>query len=188
MADPARLALDVGIGSAPALVFGVLLCAIPESPRSLIEQGQDSRAREILRRVGGQGFAAEETASIRAALAEERGGWGELFSAVLRRPLAIGIALAILQQVSGINVFMYFGATIFKNLSSSTGVDAGLLQQVIINGSGIVFTLIAIAVVDHWGRKPLILVGTTGMGLSRGVGWLARRMTVQPRAGAGCWP
>jgi SP family xylose:H+ symportor-like MFS transporter len=81
-------------------------------------------------------------------------------------PLALGIALAVLQQVTGINVFLYFGATIFKTLSAKTAVDAGLLTQIIINGSCVVFTVIAIATVDKWGRRPLMLVGAAGMGVS----------------------
>ena len=153
-------------GIAPALVFGLLLLLIPESPRWLVEMRREDEARDILDKVGGPGFAAAELASIRDSLAGEKGTWGELFSPRLRLPLAIGIALAILQQVTGINVFMYFGATIFKTMSQSTGVDAGLLQQIIINGSGVFFTLIAIATVDHWGRKPLMLVGALGMGIS----------------------
>ena len=100
------------------------------------------------------------------SVAGERGSWGEVFSHRLRLPLALGIALAVLQQVTGINVFMYFGATLFKTMSQSTGVDAGLLQQIVINGAGVFFTLIAIASVDRWGRRPLMLVGSTGMGLS----------------------
>lgn len=167
-----------GAGVVPALLFAVLLVPIPESPRWLIEQRRDDRALAILRRVGGNEFAKTEAAGIRAALAQERGTWNEVFSPGLRRPLLIGIALAILQQVTGINVFMYFGATIFKSLSSATGVDAGLLQQMIINGAGVLFTLIAIATVDQWGRKPLMLVGTTGMGLSLvAMGLLAQRLS-----------
>lgn len=167
-----------GAGVVPALLFAVLLVPIPESPRWLIEQRRDDRALAILRRVGGNAFAEAEAAGIRAALAQERGTWSEVFSPGLRRPLLIGIALAILQQVTGINVFMYFGATIFKSLSSATGVDAGLLQQMIINGAGVLFTLIAIATVDQWGRKPLMLVGTTGMGLSLvAMGLLAQRLS-----------
>lgn len=155
-----------GTGILPAAIFAVMLVPIPESPRWLIERGRDERAIAVLRRVGGETFAAAEFANIRGAMAQQSGSWGELFSHRLRRPLAIGIALAILQQVTGINVFLYFGATIFKNLSSATGVDAGLLQQVIINGAGVLFTLIAIATVDRWGRKPLMLVGAAGMGVS----------------------
>ncbi|MBM3854648.1 MAG: MFS transporter, partial [Verrucomicrobia bacterium] len=88
-------------------------------------------------------------------------------------------------QVTGINVFMYFGATIFKSLSASTGVDAGLLQQFIINGAGVLFTIIAIASVDRWGRRPLMLLGTAGMGLSLlAMGVMAQTMT-DPAAASG---
>jgi sugar porter (SP) family MFS transporter len=153
-------------GIAPALVFGALLLLIPESPRWLVEMKREDEARQILTKVAGADFAATEITAIRDSLSGEKGTWSELFSKTLLRPLLLGITLAILQQVTGINVFMYFGATIFKTMSSSTGVDAGLLQQIIINGSGVFFTLIAIATVDKWGRKPLMLVGTSGMLIS----------------------
>ncbi len=173
-------------GIVPSVLFGLLLIPIPESPRWLIEMNRDEPAREVLRKVGGPAFAEAEFLGIRAGLAAEKGTWAELFSARLRVPLLVGIALAILQQVTGINVFLYFGATIFKSLSASTGVDAGLLQQVIINGAGVLFTLVAIATVDKWGRKPLMLVGTAGMGVSLlAMGVMAQRMT--DPAGASAW-
>ena len=114
-----------GMGILPAVLFAVLLIPIPESPRWLIEKRREDKARRILEKVGGEAFAREEFDSIKSALAQEKGTWGELFSGKLLVPLVIGIVLAILQQVTGINVFMYFGATIFKTMSSSTGVDAG---------------------------------------------------------------
>jgi len=153
-------------GFAPAVLFALLLIPIPESPRWLIERRQEDKARQILEKVGGTDFAGAEFKSIKAALSAEQGTWGELFSRKLRRPLLIGIALAVLQQVTGINVFLYFGATIFKTMSQSAHVDAGLLTQIIINGTGVLFTVIAIATVDKWGRRPLMLVGTVGMGVS----------------------
>jgi len=153
-------------GILPSLVFGLLLLRIPESPRWLIERRREDQARAVLTKVAGAAFAETETAAIRASLAGEQGTWGELFSPRLRVPLVLGIALAILQQITGINVFMYFGTTIFNNMSAETGIDAGMLAQVIIGGSGVVFTAIAIATVDHWGRKPLMFVGTAGMMLS----------------------
>ncbi len=172
-------------GIAPSVLFGVLLVPIPESPRWLIERKREDEAKATLDKVGGLQFAAVEFASIKTALSGEKGTWGELFSPQLRLPLLIGIALAVLQQVTGINVFMYFGATIFKNLSASTGVDAGLLQQVIINGAGVLFTVIAIATVDHWGRRPLMLLGTAGMGLSLlAMGVMAQTLT-DPGAASG---
>ncbi|MEI7808883.1 MAG: sugar porter family MFS transporter, partial [Verrucomicrobiota bacterium] len=174
-----------GTGIVPALLFGLLLIPIPESPRWLIEKKREDQARRILEKVGGPEFSNSEFASIKAALSREKGTWGELFSAQLRLPLLIGVLLAILQQVTGINVFMYFGATIFKNMSASTGVDAGLLQQFIINGTGVLFTLVAISTVDKWGRKPLMLVGAAGMGFSLlAMGILAQILT-DPAAGSG---
>ena len=153
-------------GIAPSVLFAALLTTIPESPRWLIERRREDEAKQILDKVAGSAFATTEFDSIKAALSQEQGTWGELFSRRLRVPLTIGIALAVLQQVTGINVFLYFGATIFKTLSSKTGVDAGLLTQIIINGSCVVFTVIAIATVDKWGRRPLMLVGAAGMGVS----------------------
>ena len=153
-------------GIVPSVLFALLLIPIPESPRWLIERRREDEAMRILEKVGGRGFAATEFGSIKAGLSEEQGTWRELLSPRLRVPLAIGIALAVLQQVTGINVFLYFGATIFKTLSAKTGVDAGLLTQIVINGACVVFTVIAIATVDKWGRRPLMLVGAAGMGVS----------------------
>jgi MFS family permease len=127
--------------------------------------GRAEQARTILSKVAGEEFASTELASIRAALSTERGNWAELFSRNLRLPLVVGILLAILQQVTGINVFLYFGTTIFKNMSASTGVDAGMLQQIIIGGASALSTIVAIASVDKWGRRPLMLLGAAGMGL-----------------------
>jgi MFS family permease len=153
-------------GVAPSLLFALLLIPIPESPRWLIERRREVKARQILEKVGGPQFAGAEFDSIKAALAAEQGTWAELFSSKLVLPLLIGIGLAVLQQVTGINVFLYFGATIFKTMSANTGVDAGLLTQIIINGACVLFTVIAIATVDKWGRRPLMLVGSAGMGIS----------------------
>jgi sugar porter (SP) family MFS transporter len=167
-----------GLGVLPAAAFLALLFGIPESPRWLLEAGRADASRAVLARIGGPAYAAAEGESIRRSLTGGRGTWREVFSLRLRVPLALGIALAVLQQITGINVFMYFGATIFKTMSQSTGVDAGLLQQIIINGSGLVFTLIAMATVDRWGRRPLMLIGAAGMGVSLvAMGVMAQAMT-----------
>jgi sugar porter (SP) family MFS transporter len=152
-------------GALPSIAFALLLLRIPESPRWLVEMGRAEQAKTILAKVAGEEFASTELASIRAALFTERGNWAELFSSNLRLPLVVGILLAILQQVTGINVFLYFGTTIFKNMSASTGVDAGMLQQIIIGGASALSTVVAIASVDKWGRRPLMLLGAAGMGL-----------------------
>ncbi len=153
-------------GLLPSVAFVLLLFLIPESPRWLVEMGRAPEAESILTKVAGTGFARTELASIREALSAEKGNWAELFSRALRLPLIVGILLAILQQVTGINVFLYFGTTIFRNMSASTGVDAGMLQQIVIGGASALSTVVAIATVDKWGRKPLMFFGATGMGLS----------------------
>jgi sugar porter (SP) family MFS transporter len=164
-------------GIVPSVIFLLLLLKIPESPRWLIEMGRVDEALMILKKTGGESFASSEMSSIRESLIGEKGTWGEVFSKKLRVPLLIGIALAVLQQVTGINVFMYFGATIFKTMSQSSGVDAGLLQQIVINGACTLFTLVAIATVDKWGRKPLMIIGSAGMGISlMGMGLMAQIM------------
>ena len=178
------------VGVVPSIAFLLLLLPIPESPRWLAEKGHEDRAAAVLAHVGGSEFARAEIASIRQSLGAEKGrgtravGRGELFSRRLAAPLLLGIALASLQQVTGINAFLYFGASIFKGMSHSTGVDAGLLQQIVINGACMLATVVAIATVDLWGRKPLMIVGATGMGVSlAAMGVMAQRMSDAAAAG-----
>jgi sugar porter (SP) family MFS transporter len=173
-------------GIAPAALFAVLALRIPESPRWLVERDRGDEAKGILTRVGGAAFCGTEFAQIRESIARDLSVRVSLLSARLRRPLVLGIALAVLQQVTGINVFMYFGASIFRSLSASTGVDSGLLQQVIINGSCVVFTFVAVASVDRWGRRPLMILGTAGMGIALLAMGLMAQSGADP-ASAGLW-
>ena len=173
-------------GIFPSIAFALLLLRIPESPRWLVEMGRTEQAKTVLAKVAGEDFARVDLASIHDALSADRGNWAELFSRALRLPLAVGILLAILQQVTGINVFLYFGTTIFKNLSASTGVDSGMLQQIVIGGASALSTFVAIATVDKWGRKPLMFLGASGMGLSLlAMGIMAQ--TLNDPAAAGRW-
>lgn len=149
-------------GIVPSGLFLGLLLFAPESPRWLIAQQRDAEARAVLERIGGTGWAAQEAAAVRATVAQESGRVAGLFEPGLRRVLVIGIALAVLQQVTGINVFLYFGAEIFKRLGER--VDAALLQQVVVGAANLLFTIVAIWTVDRLGRRPLMLVGAAGMG------------------------
>lgn len=161
-------------GVVPSLLFLGLLLLAPESPRWLVKQGQLERAQRILEQVDGPGYAAAEVQQIQATLAQEIVSVRQLFSGGLRRVLAIGVALAILQQVTGINVFLYFGTEIFKKLGS--GVDTALLETVVVGAVNVLFTLVALGTVDRLGRRPLMMVGATGMGLTLvGMGWVARQ-------------
>lgn len=163
-----------GSGIVPSALFLGLLLLAPESPRWLVKQGQAHRAQRILERVDGPEYAAAEVQQIQATVNQESGSVRQLFAPGLRRVLGIGVALAILQQVTGINVFLYFGTEIFKKLGS--GVDAALLETVVVGAANLLFTLVALATVDRLGRRPLMMWGATGMGLSLvAMGWVARQ-------------
>ena len=154
----------VGSETLPALVFLLLLLTVPESPRWLLKQGRAEEARAILRRVGGEQHAAQELQSIQQALRQETGSLAQLFHPGMRVAFAIGLVLAVLQQVTGINVFMYYAPEIFKQLGS--GTSAALLQTIVVGTFNLSFTVVAILTVDRLGRKPLMMIGSAGMGIS----------------------
>ncbi len=153
-----------GLGAAPAALFLALLMWAPESPRWLIRQNRTGEALEILRRVDGAAYAEQELKVIRETIAQEGGSLRQLFQPGMRQALGLGVALAILQQVTGINVFLYYAPEIFKQLGSNT--DAALLQTVVVGAVNLLFTVIAIWTVDRLGRRPLMIIGSVGMGVS----------------------
>ncbi len=153
-----------GSETLPALFFFVLLFFVPESPRWLIKQGRVSEGKHILASIGGEAHAQREVEDIQRTIAKESGSLAELFRPELRLILLVGIGLAILQQVTGINVIIYYAPEIFKSLGATSNV--ALLQTVVVGAFNLGFTVVAMTYVDKVGRKPLMLIGATGMGLS----------------------
>ncbi len=152
-----------GSEAGPALLLLVLLFFVPESPRWLTKQDRGNEALGILSRVDGPDYAKTELREIKEAIAQESGSLGQLFQPGMRIVLIIGVVLAVLQQVTGINVFLYFGTEIFKKMGS--GTSAALLQTVVVGSVNLTFTLVAIWTVDRLGRKPLMMIGSAGMGI-----------------------
>jgi len=152
-----------GSETLPALLFMFSLLAIPESPRWLVKQGQVTRAESILERLSGPERARNDIQALKIALEHEGSSLKDLLKPGVRRALLLGMALAILQQITGINVFMYYAPEIFKSLG--TGTNTALLQTVIVGAFNVGFTVVAIRTVDRLGRKPLMLYGAGGMGL-----------------------
>jgi MFS transporter, SP family, arabinose:H+ symporter len=142
----------------PSVLFSVLLLTVPESPRWLMKMGRRAEAQVILERVGGVESAAREIRQIEQVLSQEEGRWIELLTPGYRRAVLIGSLLAIFGQFSGINAIVYYAPEIFKAAGSST--DVAFSNTITIGLVNLLFTFVAIWLVDRAGRKPLLIVGT----------------------------
>lgn len=150
-----------GVGVLPGLLFLILLFFVPESPRWLIKQGKSLEALQILLRIHGEEEAKKEVLDIKKSFQQENGSLKQLFSPGLRMALIIGVSLAVLQQVTGINAVMYYAPEIFKTMGA--GTNASLVQTILIGFVNFVFTIVAIWLIDKVGRKALLLVGSSMM-------------------------
>ncbi len=148
-------------GSVPALLFFILLFFIPESPRWLLKMGRHDEALSVLKRISA-GEADSVVQEIRQTLAEESGGWKEVW--IFRKALLIGVVLAFIQHATGINVVMYYGPRIFASAGVATSTAIG--QSVTIAVVMAIFTALALVLVDRMGRRPLLLVSAAGMAAS----------------------
>ena len=155
----------LGVEALPAIFYFVALFAVPESPRWLLMNGRDEDARRVLRKVtdGDQAEADIEAvkASLRAEQSAERAGLRDLFQPAMRLVLVIGVLVAVLQQVTGINSVFFYAPMIFEQ--SGIGTDASFMQAALVGLVNLGFTVLAILFVDRLGRRPLLGVGLTGI-------------------------
>jgi MFS transporter, SP family, arabinose:H+ symporter len=161
----------LGIGAVPSGIFFVLLFAVPESPRWLAMHGRLDGARRVLSRAHGETLAERELAEVCASLAQEQGKTDvsprELLAPRLRRVLIIGLVVGVLQQITGINAVFFYAPVIFQHAGAST--DAAFLQAVYVGLVNLVFTVVAILLIDRLGRRPLLMGGTAGIAFSMGL-------------------
>ena len=156
-------------GIVPALLFGVMILPAVESPRWLMKMGRREQGVRVLTRINGAEEAAREAVEIEGSLAVEEGHFSELFT-VFRRPLLLGIMLAGLQQISGITPIFSFLPEIFR--AAGTATRDAFSQSVLVSVINLLFTFVALGLVDRAGRRTLILVGTTVQFVSLAlVGW-----------------
>jgi sugar porter (SP) family MFS transporter len=148
-------------GALPSGLLLGLLVLVPETPRYLATKGKYAQAHAVAARIQSGSAGDLEVAAIEKQGNQEAARW--VFSPLIVRVLFIGIVLAVLQQVTGINVFLYYAPKIFAQLGSTT--HTALLQTVLVGAVNLAFTVIAMATVDHVGRKPLLIVGSVGMGI-----------------------
>lgn len=150
----------VGVAALPAVLFFLMLFRIPRSPRWLVEKGLLAEARQVLTRIAG-GAADAEMAEIKESLNSDRAAGNQpLFSRRYRIPIMLAVSLALFNQFSGINPILYYLNDIFARAGFSK--VSGDLQAVAIGATNLIFTLVAMSIIDKVGRKKLLLVGSIG--------------------------
>ena len=152
--------VKLGIAAAPAILFATLMYTIPQSPRWLALRGRLDEARDSLRRVGiadTEGMLAE---FARANELAKRNAGERLFVAAHRKPIVLAILLAMFNQLSGINAILYYLNDIFA-AAGYQGV-ASSWPPVIVAAANLLATIVALSVIDRFGRKKLLLIGALG--------------------------
>ncbi|MBM4094872.1 MAG: sugar porter family MFS transporter [Planctomycetes bacterium] len=143
----------------PALFLIAFLFFVPESPRWLLQAEREDEARAILVAVGGPKHAEGEIAAVREVLKQEEGGFLELFGRGLRQPLVVAVLLMAVSQFSGINAIIYYSTKIFT--TAGVGVEDAFTRSAIIGIVNVLFTVVALVLVDRAGRRPLLIIGLT---------------------------
>jgi sugar porter (SP) family MFS transporter len=152
-------------GTIPAVLFFIFSFFIPESPRFLAKSGNWKAANTTLERIGGPQYAIQEQKEIAETLqgTDSRIDWAALKSKKIRPVLILGIVLAVFQQWCGINVIFNYAEEIFTSAGYSVG---DMLFNIVITGTvNLIFTFLAMRMVDSWGRRKLMLLGSIGLAL-----------------------
>lgn len=155
----------LGIEALPALLYFFALMLVPESPRWLAMHDRDVEALEIFGKASGGEQARANLAAVRASLkaevAEPSASIRQLFRPAMKLVMTIGISVAILQQITGINSVFFYAPMIFEQ--SGIGTDASFMQAILVGIVNLVFTIVAILLIDKLGRRPLLGFGLAGI-------------------------
>ncbi len=153
-----------GMEMLPALLLLVLLLFVPESPRWLIQAGRRESGKRILEKISGIKVAEVEFREILSSLGQERGKLRELFRPGLRTALIVAVGLSVFGQLTGINAVIYYGPEILKE----AGIQFGnaLQFQIILGIINLVFTVLALLLIDKLGRRPLLIGGMSAVVLT----------------------
>lgn len=146
----------LGMQAIPSILFIILLRYIPESPRWLAMNNRDAEANAIFARIGETSNLTREVHTLSHGGTQEK-----LFNGRYSRPILFAVLLAMFNQLAGINAIIYYAPRIFE--MAGIGKDAAFLQSVSIGVTNLLFTLIAMSMIDKFGRKTLLLAGSVGM-------------------------
>ncbi|HTA24007.1 MAG TPA: sugar porter family MFS transporter [Terriglobales bacterium] len=152
---------ELGVTGIPAALFFVLLFTIPRSPRWLVKKGRIAEARTVLQSTGASDFEAELQEIVASIDSEHTHATEVLFSRKYLFPIFLAVTVGMFNQLSGINAILYYLNDIFAHAGFSK--VSGSLQAVAVGGTNLLFTVIAMSVIDKIGRKILLLIGAVGM-------------------------
>jgi sugar porter (SP) family MFS transporter len=157
----------LGIGIVPAIPYFFALLVVPESPRWLAMHGRLPAARRVIARLSGSERVDSELESVIVSLEHdaqrEKPALAEILSPALRGVLIIGLLVGILQQITGINSVLSYAVVIFER--AGAGANASFMQTVFVGLVNVVFTVLALLLIDRVGRRPLLMFGCAGIGV-----------------------
>jgi len=178
----------LGLGALPGIILGIGMHVLPESPRWLAGHGRAQDAGQVLKALRGSADISKEFDALRTDVAREgreTAGWRQLLAPRLKRPLLIGIGLAMFQQVTGINTVIYFAPTIFQSAGLSSAATS-ILATAGVGLVNVVMTIVSIRLIDRLGRRQLlywslggmtatllVLSAAFAMGASQELAWIA---------------
>jgi SP family arabinose:H+ symporter-like MFS transporter len=154
---------ELGIPAFPAATFWALLYMVPQSARWLATQGHLQEARDTLEKLGSQNVSSELEATLQAAHADAGHTEENLWQRRYRKPIFLAIAIGLFNQLAGINAILYYLNPIFAAAGFSK--TSGDLQAVAIGAMNLAATFVAMTVIDRFGRRKLLLIGSVGMAL-----------------------
>ncbi len=155
----------LGLEILPAAFYFISLFTVPESPRWLVMHDREDEARGIFTKASGAEKAAQEIKAVHESIAREtnksKAKIAELFKPAMKLVLTIGIVVAVLQQITGINSVFFYAPMIFEQ--TGIGTDASFSQAILVGLTNLVFTILAILFIDRFGRRPLLGFGVAGI-------------------------
>ena len=158
----------LGVELFPALLYFLALFYVPRSPRWLYLKNKYIEAKQVLNQIHGKYRAEKEISSIEKSIDKDKElqkvKWTDILKPSLRFIMVVGLVVGILQQITGINAIYFYATSIFKQ--TGIGTDAAFSSGILLSSVTVIFTFIAMYLIDRAGRRPLLLVGTAGIALS----------------------